>query len=60
MAISAIKVTIRLRILLVFTMGASLFDSGEVYNVSSPEVSGKIKKLWVDFICHVLAERLQV
>jgi hypothetical protein len=41
-------------------MGASLFDSGEVYNVSSPEVSGKIKKLWVDFICHVLAERLQV
>ena len=60
MAISAIKVTIRLKILLVFTMAASLFGSCEVYNVYPPEVSGKINNFGVHFISHVLAERLQV
>jgi hypothetical protein len=41
-------------------MGASLFGSREVYNVYSPEVSGKINNFGIHFISHVLAERLQV
>ena len=55
MAISAIKVTIRLKILLVFTMGTSLFGCCEVYNVYSPEVSRKINNFGLHFISHVLA-----